>query len=265
MIKINKETNIKILSTIPEPFIFNHEEYKIDKNLTGKNVKLAIIDSGFPIHRSIKNPVEKISFCDNDDKIEDNFGHSSMITGIIVSNNKKSIKGIAPNTKLYFAKTVNYNGECNFNSLVAAILWAVVKKVNIILLSLGSQVDYPLLHDAIKKAYESKICIITASGNNTKNKNIDFPARYEETLSVANITKNVNYNKIIKKEADIIMRENSFYTTYLNDTYIKASGSSMSAAFVAGITSLIIEKYIKEKKRIIPKNIYNILKKIKFN
>ena len=86
-------------------------------------------------------------------------------------------------------KVVNANGDCSFNAIVAGVLWAIIKQVDIILISLGSQTDYLILHDAIKKAYEQNICIIAASGNKNT---IEYPASYPEVLSVS---RNMGENK----------------------------------------------------------------------
>lgn len=264
MFEINNKISKTTTKTLKKPIIFNPEKYKLDPDLKGKNVKMAIIDSGYPTHPILKKPSEIISFCDNSNTYKDKFGHSSLVSGIILSNNKKSIVGVAPKTRVYYSKAVNDDGSCNFNTLLASILWAITKKVDIIMLALGSQIHYPILHDAIKKAFYNNICVIASSGNNTKNEQIDYPAKYPEVFSVGAKTRSPKYNEILEKQSSLVIEKSSMLTTYLDDKYVKASGSSIATAFISGITSLMLENYKKQKKEYTNIGIFKELKKIKF-
>jgi len=247
LIKIERKPVKSILDKIEKPVVYRSTDYNLSSKFTGKNIKIAIIDSGSPKHKDIIVK-EKISFCKNSKHTCDKLGHATMMAGIIKSNHKSNIKGIAPKTEIYCTKIVDDEENCSFNSLIAAILWAIVKKVNIILISLGTQYDYEVLHDSIKKAHKLGICIIAAAGND-KNKEINFPARYPEVFSVGNSSKN---------NADFKIPQKEFTTTYLNNKYIKTSGSSPASALVAGLTSLLIEKYPNHS----TEEIYDELKKI---
>jgi len=140
--------------------------FGINSTCTGKGVKIAILDSGYPQHKSIKISGEKASFCEENIDIEDKIGHATMIAGIINANDKKSIVGFAPHASLLYGKIVNNKGICDFNSLVAGILWAIVQEVNIIVMALGTQYDYIVLQEVIKKAINHNILIFAAAGDN---------------------------------------------------------------------------------------------------
>jgi len=264
MIKICNKISKKNIEKLTKPIVFNCKDYKLNSKLSGKNIKMAIIDSGYPTHPILNKASEITSFCENSDTYKDKFGHSSLVSGIISSNSKKSIIGVAPKTKIYYSKAVDDNGNCCFNALLASILWAITKKVNIIVLALGSQIHYPILHDAIKKAFYNNICIISASGNDIKNKEIDYPSRYPEVLSIGAKTRSSIYNKVLKEQSSLVVQKSSMFTTFLDDKYVKASGSSIATAFVAGIASLLIEDSINKSKKYTNLEIYEDLKKIKF-
>ena len=55
---------------------------------------------------------------------------------------------------------------------------------------------------------------------------------------------------IIREKVDIIVPNKGYYTTYLDDSYIKATGSSISAACVTSLSSLLIQKNKKKVKKI---------------
>lgn len=247
-----------VVDKIPSTIIYSPSAYGIDNKCTGKGVKIAILDSGCTNHKDIKFEGDKISFCDDNIVVNDKNGHSTMISGIIKSNNRKSIIGLAPHSKLLFGKVVNHKGECSFNSLVAGVLWAIVKEVDIIVIAMGSQYDYRVLHDAIKKAREYGICIFAASGDEEE---IDFPARHDEVFSAGFLTRSKKKNEIIRKNVDFCLPNKGLYTTYLNNKYVKISGSSVSTAFFAGLGAVLVEQYKKENKRNISKLVYSHLDK----
>jgi len=241
--KIDKK-QIKNISDKITPISYQRNGY------TGDGVRISIIDSGCPNHKDIKVDGEKTSFCDENIDTEDRFGHATIVSGIISANNKDSIIGIAPNSKLLFAKVTNDAGECSFNSIVAEILWSIIKKVDIIVIAMGTQYDYYVLHDAIKKAKDNHICIFAASGNNVIDEEINFPARYEEVFSAGFLIRGKEKNKKIITKSGLYIPNKGLYTTYIGNKYVRAYGSSISTAYFAGQAALLIEEY----KKTIPQN-----------
>ena len=249
----------KILEKLPSPVIYSPEIYGIYNGCTGKNVKIAVLDSGCPHHKDIKIEGDKISFCENNITIDDKKGHATMVSGIIKSNNKKAIVGFAPHAKILYGKVIDSKGKCGFNRLVAGVLWAIVKEVDIIILALGSTYDYMVLKEAVKKARSYGICVFASGGDEGK---IEFPAQNKEVFSTGFLTRSKKNNDFIKQNIDFYLPNKGIYTTYLNNKYVKVSGSSISAAFFAGIAAVLIEQYKREKKKNIPDLINKELKNI---
>lgn len=251
----------KAIDKLSQPKIYLPSTYGISDKYTGINVKIAIIDSGLPDHKDIKiNDIEinkkSHSFCDNTKNVYDKLGHSSILTGIIKSKNDRSIIGLAPNVDLYFAKIIDDYNCSSFNSLVAAILWAIIKKVDIITISLGTDYNYQILHDAIKKAHNENICICAAGGDKIQNATITFPAKYPEVFSVNSLS-----IKKLKEKIDFVIPTKNIYSTYIKNLYVKTSGSSVANAILTGLTALIIEKYKANNKKYSPQIILSELKK----
>ena len=167
-----------------------------------------------------------------------------MVAGVIAGNCKKGIMGLAPLSIIYYAKIIDNYNNCSFNDLVSAILWGIVKEVDIILIALGTQYDYGALKDVIKKSHELNICIIAAAGNDSKD--VDFPARYPEVLSV---DYSIAGKKIKKRKVNLWLPNQRNLTTYLDNKYVRAGGSSIAAAKVAGISSILIGQKIGQKKK----------------
>ena len=249
----------KIIDSMKSTVVYSPYAYGIDNKCTGQGVKIAILDSGCTNHKDIKFEGDKINFCEDNLSVSDNNGHSTMMAGIIRANNKNSIIGLAPHSKLLFGKIVNHKGQCSFNSLVAGILWSIVKEVDIIVIALGTQYDYRVLNDAIKKAKDHGICIFAASGDSDE---LDYPARYDEVFSAGFLTRSKKKNDMIKENVDFYLPNKGLYTTYLDNKYVKISGSSVSTAFFAGLGAVLVEQYKKENKKNISKLVYDKLDNI---
>jgi len=233
----------QVIDTLTEPVKYECVDYGLKTNqLSGKGVSIAILDSGCPQHSDITNIVDSVSLVNGNDKNSvDVFGHATMVAGVMAANNMKRLKGIAPGSKLYFAKVTNDEGEADFNALVAGVLWAAVKRVDIIVMALGSIVDYTMLHDAIEKAFKENICVVSAWPNG---KNVDFyPALYPEVLSFVARPKNRKLNNSGKKNiVPIQIPSSGITTTYGANQYMKVYGSSFAAGIGTGLLSLIIER-----------------------
>ena len=238
-----EKQKIKIITEdIKKPVIYKPSRYGIPDKYTGKGVKIVVIDSGCPKHKDIKIEVDKMSFCENDKNEYDKMGHSTIISGIINANNKQTIRGLAPNAKVNYAKVIDSQGKCSFNSLVSAVLWSVVKKADILVIALGTQYDFSVLHDAIKKASENMLIFAAAGTIKSEKDEIDFPARYDQVFSVSCLTRSKKINNILTKKTNFCLPNNKKLTTYLDNSYIKMGGSSIATAIVAGMSALSIEK-----------------------
>jgi subtilisin family serine protease len=263
-ISIKQKSRRNITDKLKEPIVYSPLAYGIDNMCTGKKVKIAILDSGCPRHKDIKVSGDKINFCEENLGSYDSNGHSTMLAGIINSRNKKAITGLAPHAEVQYGRVINNKGACGFNTLVAGVLWSVVRGVDIIVIAMGTQYDYVVLKDAIKKARDYGICVFAASGDKGIDKkwNLDFPARYKNVISTGFMTRSKAQNNILRKKVDFNLPNNGLYTTYLDNKYIKVSGSSISTAFYAGLAAVLIEQYKKEKKADIPTEVYAKLRSI---
>ena len=221
---------------------------------TGKDVKVAIIDSGYSKHSDLDmNIIGGRTFTKEDNGnpniYNDYNGHSTHICGVICANGH--IKGIAPNSKLLILKVLEGNGNGNLESVYNAINYAIDQKVNIMNVSLGCPSDVTELHNAIKRAVNNNIivcCAIGNSGDNNANTNeIDYPAYYPEVVSVgaidnSRISATFSNSNIF---CDIVAPGVNIVSTHLNNGYIGLDGTSMSTPHVVGAIALLIERFRK--------------------
>lgn len=263
-INIERSKSKKHFEKLSQTIIHSPEEYGISAQYTGVGTKILIIDSGCPYHKDIKVENEYQNFINDEENYHDEDGHGTIMAGLIKAKNKKTLIGIAADSDVLYAKVTDDNGDSKYAAVVSAILWGIIKNVDIIVMALGANYDYVLLHDAIKKAKKNNILIFAAAGNHIKEEDaeINYPAKYPEVFSVGNLTRTKKININIMQKVDFVLKNKTFISTYLKNKYTEISGSSVSTAIVAGLASLLIEKYNKTNKKERPKLIYSELQKI---
>ena len=239
-------SNINLISA---PLLWN-------QGYSGNGVKIAVIDTGCcTTHPDLKNNIiggRNFTSEDNGDpnKYEDGNSHGTHCCGIIAGNGH--ILGVAPNANLLVLKVLESNGNGNLESVVNAVNYAVDQKVDIISMSLGCPTDVPELYNAIKRAVDNNIIVVSACGNNgdgnAETIERDFPSSYPEVVSVGAID-NTRKCAVFSNSniyVDLVAPGVKIVSTGLNDGYVTLSGTSMSTPHVAGALALLIEKTTKE-------------------
>jgi subtilisin family serine protease len=266
------------LKTIDQPEVVQqeiknslHQWYR--KNIYGKGVKIAILDTGIDKTNKDLVYVKGINFIsEKTDEFDDENGHGTKIAGIIgARKNNYNLLGIAPESDLYIAKVADENGNVKFENLIKGINWAIEQNVDIINISLEFQKDNPQLHKAIKKAVENNIIVIASSGNIKYPGDTDnaYPGSYPEVISVGMLnTKGKIYSKEFeKKKVDVFAPGEDIISLYFNNKMTLDTGVSFATAYTSGYCALLIQKhkmdgdnYNKEKiKRELKKNLENNL------
>ncbi|WP_239674556.1 S8 family serine peptidase [Mangrovibacillus cuniculi] len=151
-----------------------HFGNKFGQRLTGKGIKVGVIDTGLDYdHRDLSRNYKKgVDFVDLDrDPLEAtarNYGptyHGTHVAGIIAANG--SMQGVAPNASLYIYRALGPGGAGTSDQVLAALEQAYIDKVDVVNLSLGSSVNAPDLPitKALDKIVEKGITAIVSSGN----------------------------------------------------------------------------------------------------
>ncbi|MBU9724373.1 MULTISPECIES: S8 family serine peptidase [Bacillaceae] len=164
------------------PFIGGDEIRNVlDANgekLTGKGVKVAVIDTGIDYnHPDLKDNFKGgYDVVDNDDdpmetRKEEGMPtlHGTHVAGIIAANGR--LQGVAPEAEIYGYRTLGPTGMGTTEQVIEAIEKAVEDEVDIINLSLGNTVngpDWPT-SVALDKAVEQGVVAVTSNGNSGPN------------------------------------------------------------------------------------------------
>lgn len=205
-------------------------------------IKVAIIDSGIDYSDDIQ-VAERKNFVPDEDKVsvlyEDGSGHGTSVAGIIAAkDNQVGITGINDNVELYSAKVLDRNNQAPISRVIQAIDWAVEKQVNIINMSLGVSSYSSALHEAVKRAKQNGILIVTAAGNGGK---IEYPAAFKETIAVGSIGLDgkVSEASSIGNMLDLVAPGEQILSTSAFEGVMASGGTSMAAPHVTGIASVL--------------------------
>jgi hypothetical protein len=254
--------SVKLIDSIPYKINYYPTFFGLDNiSTTGKYARICVLDTGVPkILNHYIDEYRTHNFT-RSKSIDDDHGHSTSLTSVL--NTKSPIKGIATDADVFYGKIIIDNPlHANVDDVIQAILWCIVREIDVILLSFAISVQHSGLHDVIKKAFKNGIALIAASGNHTeKSKDVLYPAAYDEVFSVG-FASNITHNRVIKKNTSfgLIMPYIECYAYYLQNKFVKFGGSSLNASVIAAYSCLLIEEM--RIKGIDPKNpqlIYNNL------
>lgn len=171
------------------------------KKLTGKGIKIGIIDTGiYYTHPDLKKNYKKgWDIIDNDKDPMETIGqgvnntlHGTHVAGIIAADGK--MKGIAPNATIYAYRALGPGGFGTTEQILVAIERAAKDKVDILNLSLGSEVNGPDLPIslALNKLTEKGIITVAAAGNSGPEEwTVGAPGTASKAISVGASTPNM--------------------------------------------------------------------------
>ena len=220
--------------------------------LTGKGVKIGILDTGININHPDLHISGGHSFVEGVSSFNDDYGHGSHVAGIIsAQDNEIGIVGVAPEAEIYAVKVLGNNGEGRQSDVVAGINWAIEQKMNIINLSITSPYGSPLLQEALQKAFDQGIIVVAASGNTLTplldNTDVLFPARYPTVIAVGSVDNDFKRSTFsyFGSSLDFVAPGENILSTYFGsgEEYESMTGTSMAAPFVTGIAALYKQEF----------------------
>ncbi|RKQ35828.1 S8 family serine peptidase [Oceanobacillus halophilus] len=241
-------TEVAELDDIPETERWNISQIGAEKawveGSTGKNVNIAIIDTGVSPHHEL-TVAGGIATVDYTENWKDDHGHGTHVAGVIAaSHNETGVVGVAPDANIYAVKALDENGEGDLEDILEGIDWAIANNMDIINLSLGTDVEDPLLEEAIEKAADNGILIVGASGNSGEESSVIYPAKYEHVIGVSAVDGRLNIAPFSSTGPEVEFSAPGFsiLSTFLDNSYGTASGTSQAAPHVTGILALLKEK-----------------------
>lgn len=234
---------------VMDPTPFHKEGFK------GQGVVVFIIDSGIDSdHEDAPTVIYRKNW--TTDAGYDPNGHGSWCASRIASpENGIGVVGLAPDAVLVDLHVLNVNGSGSLNSVAAA--WRLAADVElpepynkwrrVISASLGANVDYTGLRDAVTYAEGKGVFSVAAAGNDgyTGSNTVNYPAKYDEQVlcvaATASAEEIANYSSG-GKEVDIAAPGSNLIGMYKGG-YANLYGTSMATPGVAAAVALLLCRY----------------------
>jgi len=183
---------------------------------------------------------------DNDPMDEYLSGHGTPIAGIINArqNNFIGISGTAPNVRVMALRAGTASGFLEEDDVAEAIVYAVDNGCKIINMSFGDVAFSYLMHDAVQYGINKGVLFVAASGN-SGNTTLQYPAAYDETISVGATTSSgtlAGFSSYGNK-LNLVAPGQEIFSCQIDNSYGLNSGTSFSAPIVSAALALIWSKY----------------------
>lgn len=270
--KVWHDTKVKTLLDIAVPAV---EGSKIhEQGFTGKDVTVAVIDTGISPHPDLVYPESRIiAWHDlvNDRPIPyDDNGHGTHVSGIIAGNGVSSrgkYVGMAPEAKLIGIKALDREGSGNTSDVISAIEWCIenqkIYNIRAINLSLGATAESSSREDplcrAVTAAWNSGIVVCVAAGNDGPAlQTINTPGITPSAITVGNLDthRSIDFSDDSIAESssrgptidnlnkpDILAPGTNITSLWPGKGYRSLSGTSMATPMVTGAVAQILQKY----------------------
>lgn len=249
-------------------------DFANEYGLTGKDVSVAILDTGVFPHEDLTTPYNRIigfkDFINQKEQPYDDDGHGTHVAGIIAGNgfsSKGKYMGVAPDANIVGVKILGDDGSGNISDVIAGIQWTVGNKskynIKVITLSLGTKsrnkcADDPLCQ-AVDVAVAAGIAVAVAAGNSGPGSSTitspaispnvitvgacdDREASHPGDIAVADFSSVGPTNDGLEKPDILAPGVGINSLTNKSFEYKKLSGTSMATPIIAGCIALLYEK-----------------------
>jgi len=228
---IYPNNNLHILLSDAVPLIGADKVWQMQdnsgNNITGKNITVAILDTGVDYTQpdlggctkqqflagTCSKVVGGYDFINNDNDPMDDHGHGTHVAGIIAANG--IVKGVAPYAKIMSYKICDSGGNCYLSTIISGIEKAVVDNVSIISLSIGGPGNpYDIQSQAIDNAVNAGVVAVIAAGNSGPGLGtINSPGTARKAITVGASNNDIGRNSTLIVDGSLISSnglDNSF-------------------------------------------------------
>ncbi len=224
-------------------------------------VIIAVIDSGVDYNHDglknnmwtnpnpgDKNDIHGYNYCnfDNAGNPSDNYGHGTLVTGIIAS--------VCPSAKIMALKFLNDKGKGYADKAIEGIYYAIKNNAKIINNSWESVDISEALKEAVEETRKKGILFVAGAGNKSFDNDTDkhYPSGYDSDNIIAVASTNnkdelSDFSNCGETSVDlgapggngIIGDPGNIYSTAMGGGYAYGFGTSMATAHVSGVAALI--------------------------
>lgn len=181
------------------------------------------------------------------DPVDEN-GHGTHCAGIVAArgDNGTGGVGIAWGVSILPVRVLGPGGGGTDSDVAAGVLYATQRGAAVISLSLGGESPSAVIDSAIDYARSMGALVVVAAGNESVNNDIvpSYPANSEidNVVSVAATDANdalAAFSNYGASTVDLAAPGKQILSTYLADSHVFMSGTSMATPYVAGVAAMM--------------------------
>ncbi|KAB7705993.1 S8 family serine peptidase [Bacillus aerolatus] len=215
--KVYYDRKVTALLDIATPSI--HSDQLKQSGLTGKDVTIAVIDTGIYPHNDLKGRIIGFKdFVKSETVPYDDNGHGTHCAGDAAGNGFLSdgkYQGPAPEANLIGVKVLDKKGSGSLSTVIAGVEWCIQNqakfKISVLSLSLGSSAAQPAEDDpvvkAVEKAWDSGMVVCVAAGNSgPSSQTIASPGISPKVITVGAVTDHNTVDRSADTVADFSSR-----------------------------------------------------------
>lgn len=222
-----------------------------DFGVTGKNIDVAIIDTGIYDEHPFLIVEKEIDY--TGEGTSDLHGHGTHVAGIVASTDS-IYKGVAYGSNLFNVKVLDQYGSGSGSDVIKGIEWAVDNGAEIISMSLGAEVascdGTDALSRAVDNAVDKGVVVVVAAGNSGPDTGtITAPGCSKKGITVGAVDDNDNVPSFSSRgptddgriKPDLVAPGVGIISTWKDGSFRLLSGTSMSTPHISGVVALLLE------------------------
>lgn len=212
---------------------------------TGHRVRVGVIDTGADFgHPDLKHTLERgINLLQRMSLPQDDNGHGTHIAGTIAAaNGLEGVLGVAPRSRIHPVKAFDHNGMAFVSDIILGIDWCVRNRMQVVNMSFGMKTRSRALQAAVSGAYRAGVLIVASSGNDGRKGQVDYPARYPQTLAVGATDRRGRIAPFTNRSGaiDVYAPGDRIVSAWLRGRHREMSGTSMATSHVTGAVALLL-------------------------
>lgn len=269
--KIWYDVRVRVLLDIAVPTVGGAKAH--DLGFTGKDITVAVIDTGIFPHPDLTYPENRIVawhdlLSGRPEPYDDN-GHGTHVSGIIAGNGAASrgkYIGMAPDVKLVGIKALDKDGGGNSSDIISALEWCIQNRetynIKAINLSLGAAAQDSYNQDplcrSVSAAWNNGMVVCVAAGNDGPDRRtINTPGINPKAITVGNLddkgtvdtaddvlsdssSRGPTVDNLVKP--DLLAPGTNIMSLGVGGGYRALTGTSMAAPMVTGAVAQILQQ-----------------------